>query len=170
VAVYRALGIGLGFNFDHMRTLKDGEKPSLRRLQARAAKSAVRRLQELYGPQALEKASEERQKMREKRIREDEREVKYIAKRLSNLLPAGPDSEFDHISTSVSMSRIYEKFSDHEHAVNSYIPSIGKNRMVTESHCDDSDDYLLDAFKKYVAQMTRDKDDSSGGDATEILV
>merc|ERR1712176_1141043 len=40
IAVYRAFKVGLGFNFDHLSALSEGDEPSPKRLQARFAKSA----------------------------------------------------------------------------------------------------------------------------------
>ena len=48
VTVQQTFGIRLGFNFDYDMPLEPGERPTLRRLQARAVKSAIRRVKELY--------------------------------------------------------------------------------------------------------------------------
>lgn len=95
VAVQQSLGIGLGFNFDHTRKLKDGEKPSIRRLQARAAKSAVRRVQSIWDERnrrareimEMTKDSNERGAQLERINAEAERQVQYLADRLSKLIP-----------------------------------------------------------------------------------
>lgn len=47
IAIQQTFGIGLGFNFDHMTKLKKNEIPSIRRLQARAAKSALYRANQI---------------------------------------------------------------------------------------------------------------------------
>jgi hypothetical protein len=102
VAVHRIFGIGLGYNFDHMRTLDKDEKPSARRLQARAAKSAIRRVQELYDSQAAKKEldgiadpAERNRRARELREQTDV-EIKYLAKRLTELVPQGFSPEFEN--------------------------------------------------------------------------
>jgi hypothetical protein len=102
VAVYRIFGIGLGYNFNHMRTLDKNEKPSARRLQARAAKSAIRRVQELYDSQAAKKEldgiadpAERNRRARELREQTDV-EIKYLAKRLTELVPQGFSPEFEN--------------------------------------------------------------------------
>eukprot|EP00536_Pseudo-nitzschia_multiseries_P014635 jgi/Psemu1/215397/e_gw1.743.24.1 len=100
VAVWRAFGIGLGFNFEHMRELKDGEDPSPRRLQARAAKSALRRYNELYkeeqasikhneslGPEERDDAQVETMKQR------FDEEIRYLAGRLTELIPTSSKME-----------------------------------------------------------------------------
>eukprot|EP00980_Cylindrotheca_fusiformis_P003164 scaffold721_cov131-Cylindrotheca_fusiformis.AAC.54 len=100
VAVYRTFGIGLGYKFDHMRDLEKNEKPSTRRLQARAAKSAIKRVGELYDAAGAQKELDGIQdpKERNKRARElreqVDTEIKYLAKRLSELVPTAPSSEF----------------------------------------------------------------------------
>jgi hypothetical protein len=93
VAVYKSLGIGLGFNFDHMNKLPENEVPTSRRLQARAAKSAVRRVQAIYDAPAaqeildgIDDPIERDQKAAELR-READQEIQYLAKRLSELIP-----------------------------------------------------------------------------------
>jgi len=77
-----------------MSKLRAGETPSTRRLQARAAKSALRRAQQIYGASA--NAQEELdaiqdRKERDRRARElrrqAEEEIQYLANRLSELLP-----------------------------------------------------------------------------------
>ena len=104
VAVYRRLGVGLGFNFDHMRNLEKDEKPSIRRLQARAAKSAVQRVNELYDPKKIKEAVKdisepaERKKKAAEIRKQDEDEIKYLAKRLTELVPTGASEEFERKS------------------------------------------------------------------------
>jgi len=93
VLVHQTLGIGLGFKFDHMSKPKPGERMTTRRLQARAAKSAARHVQKLYN--SVEASEElkgiqdpvEREK-RAKAMRQDvQKEIDYLAKRLSDLVP-----------------------------------------------------------------------------------
>lgn len=93
VAIYRAFNIGLGFQFDYDRPLEPGERPSLRRLQARAAKSAMKRARDLYDAEQaaseLDKTStpdERRARARELR-KQTEDEIKFLAKRLTELVP-----------------------------------------------------------------------------------
>jgi len=97
VAVQQTFGIGLGFNYDHDQPLKKGEQPSLRRLQARAAKSAIRRAQQLYDPQRAKNEldnivnTEERNARAAEMRKSAEEEMNFLAKRLSELVP--PPSE-----------------------------------------------------------------------------
>ena len=102
VAVQQTLGSGLGFNFDHDTPLKKGQTPSLRRLQARAAKSAIRRVQELYDADAAAKElaaiadPKERQARALKLRQETQQEIETLAQRLTDLVPSdnGPSTEF----------------------------------------------------------------------------
>jgi predicted nuclease with TOPRIM domain len=97
VAVYKAFGIGLGYNFDHMSELGEGEEPTPRRLQARAAKSAVRRYNELNDAEKnlVTKMNESKdpnerehyQKLLEKSKKKFDKEIKYLAGRLKELIP-----------------------------------------------------------------------------------
>lgn len=84
-----------------MRTLGNNEKPSTRRLQARAAKSAIKKAQDLYDASSAAKAeldgiadpTERNRRARE--LREQvEVEMKYMAQRLAELIPTGPSPEF----------------------------------------------------------------------------
>jgi len=93
VAVYKTLGIGLGFTFDHTSKLKQGEVPSVRRLQARAAKSAVKRAQQLHNASdvkaeldSISDPEERDRRAKELRQKADE-EIKHLAQRLSDLVP-----------------------------------------------------------------------------------
>jgi hypothetical protein len=93
VAVYKSLGIGLGFNFDHTSKPGEDELPNTRRLQARAAKSAIRRVQEIYDAEGARKMLDaikdpnERNRKADEMRRDAAKEVQFLADRLSNLLP-----------------------------------------------------------------------------------
>lgn len=91
--MHQTFGIGLGLNFDHMSELKESELPNTRRLQTRAAKSAIKRVQEIYDAEsaraALDKITdpaERDQKAAEFRLAAEE-EIKFLAQRLSELIP-----------------------------------------------------------------------------------
>jgi len=95
VAIYKAFGIGLGYNFDHMSEPKEGQEPSPRRLQARAAKSALRRYNELNdAEQALIQTTNELDpKDRDDQTLTDTKqefddELEYLAGRLQELIPS----------------------------------------------------------------------------------
>jgi len=47
IALHQTFGIGLSLDFDHGTKLVDGEMPSVHRLRARAAKSAIKRYHQL---------------------------------------------------------------------------------------------------------------------------
>lgn len=96
VAVQQVFGIGLSFLFDYTSPLKEGQEPSPRRLQARAAKSAIRRLQVLNdaerefdeGPRSMSD-----DEAREKRRKAIEAEKEALAKRLTELIPIVKSSD-----------------------------------------------------------------------------
>ena len=93
VAVHQTFGIGLGFNFDHMSTPEENELPTTRRLQARAAKSAIRRAQEIYDAASARGAldaiedPEERKRLAVQMRLDADNEIKYLATKLSELIP-----------------------------------------------------------------------------------
>lgn len=97
VAIYKAFGIGIGYNFDHMSELQEGEEPSARRLQARAAKSALRRYNELNdAEQALiakidkledREEKDRHQKLLDKSKKAFDEEIEYLAGKLKELIP-----------------------------------------------------------------------------------
>jgi hypothetical protein len=107
IAIHRAFDIGLGFNFDHFSSIEQDEvattrgesslsflsSPSTRRLQARAAKSALKRAQEIYSASdaqmeldQIQDPAERNAKAQELRQQAD-KEIKFIARRLTELIP-----------------------------------------------------------------------------------
>lgn len=102
VAVQQTLGVGLGFEINHMRPLQEGEEPSLRRLQARAAKSAIFRAQELQNAtrvteilDSIEDVTARENKKLELRQAADQ-EINWMADQLSRLIPTEESpSEFE---------------------------------------------------------------------------
>jgi hypothetical protein len=123
VAVQQTFGIGLGYNFDHFSELKPGEAPSTRRLQARAAKSAIRRAQEIYDSEKVQQEldsivdPEERERKRAEIRRDSENEIQYLAKRLSDLVPTDfsmDPSRQTQVKQFVQQRRDYKRTSDHE--------------------------------------------------------
>lgn len=120
VAVYKTLGIGLGFNFDHMSD--SSTIPETRRLQARAAKSAVRRVQDLYGTNSellknLPDGEEKLKKTAELKAK-IEQETELLAKRLTELVPL--DLALDNPNaTLVGQMDIsnFERVSSHEYVM-----------------------------------------------------
>ena len=103
VAIYKAFGIGLGYNFDHVSDLEEGEEPSPRRLQARAAKSALRRYNELNdAEQALiakiDKLEDPEEKERQQKLLKKSKdafdeEIKHLAGKLTELIPTTSNVE-----------------------------------------------------------------------------
>jgi hypothetical protein len=99
VAAHQVLGVGLGFKFDHMKPPREGQPLSMRRLHARAAKSAIRRSNELRNPASLRDRlascsdAQERRELAERLEREAAEEIEGIAQRLVDLVP--PIFDFD---------------------------------------------------------------------------
>ena len=95
-AVQQRLGVGLAFgSWDHNKRLEKCEQPTTRRLHARAAKSALKRINYLWQDFTVQKkqitndvkdSSEREEKIREmeQKIKD---EAKYWGKRLLDLLP-----------------------------------------------------------------------------------
>lgn len=96
VALQQRLGIGLGFAMeDHTRQLKDNEVPTTKRLQIRAVKSAIHRVNQIWTETNIERKRiltevkdiwEQQEKLKlivEKRNHEFE----YLARRLTELIP-----------------------------------------------------------------------------------
>ena len=90
MAVYRTFGIGLGFRFDHMKPLREGQPPSMRRLHSRAAKSAIRRANDLKRLDAVSQ-----QVGGEQPGNEAAAEIQNLAHRLTELVPAVNNLEDD---------------------------------------------------------------------------
>lgn len=105
-----------------MSPLKPGQPASLRRLQARAAKSALYHVQSLYAKEKKAKeeyeesvsklsknddddkkdnttniSREEYEKKMLKMKQEIDDEVRYLAGKLTELIPTGPSDEFDNV-------------------------------------------------------------------------
>ena len=132
LALYLQYEIGLGFSFDQCGDFYEGDKLNNRRLQARAAKSALKRARELYSPETAKQILDsivdplERER-KKKELRENaEKEISRIAQRLSDLVPTGihidaPISEFS--------GPAFKRVSDHEYAVNGSTESLSLDRL-----------------------------------------
>ena len=99
VAVQQTLGIGFSFDYDHTTPLKPGEQPSIYRLRARAAKSAVRRVNELFDPQRADEILEdipdkiERSKKALELRQEAQTEIDLLKQQLLELIPSNAPAE-----------------------------------------------------------------------------
>jgi hypothetical protein len=126
VAIHQTFGIGLGFNFDHMSELKESQVPSTRRLQARAAKSAIKRAQDIFDTQAARKTLDEkiqdpveRNKKASQLRKQAEQEIQYLAKRLTELVPTdlSLDSPQDEKIQQYEL-RTFSRISRYEYMIN----------------------------------------------------
>jgi plasmid maintenance system killer protein len=191
VAVYRTLGVGLGFNFDHDKMLEENEEPSTRRLQARAAKAAIRRVQELYDTEGaqneLDGISDQKERDQKKReLRQKiEEEEKYFAKRLSELVPTGPSKEF---KGKIYMQGLrvtdFIKTSSHEYTLRqppASVTDILKKAAGRGTSDDDSgtdrptgknpDFEFIEAYEKYLEKKQQgEENDDDDGDTKTVLV
>jgi hypothetical protein len=161
VAVQQTFGIGLGYNFDHMRKLKDGEEPSLRKLQARAAKSAIQRVQQLYDAETAMKElegisdpKEREKKALELRKRTDD-EIQCLTKKLTELVPTGLSEEFESKTRMQQYrQRNFKKTSSNEYVLVDPLDPL-ESQHATESHFED---YIASTreFQEATAQEAQD--------------
>ena len=122
IAVQQTLGIGLGYNFDHMTPVANGEVLTTRRLQTRAAKSAIKRCQELLDLQKLNDSvasidDPKERKAKKKELREATKtEMQYMAKKLTELVPIAHSTEllFDAEKT-MQYNQVFKKVGSHEY-------------------------------------------------------
>ena len=100
VAIQQTFGIGLGYAAGHMDPLPPDFDPSPRRLQARAAKSAILRLQDIYDS-AIEmdldsiKDPERKLAMKAEMRKREEAEKSYLARQMTELIPLVDDGDDD---------------------------------------------------------------------------
>lgn len=161
----QTFGIGLGYEFDHMTELKDGEPPSARRLQARAAKSAIKRAQEIYDAAAAQKELDsikdpkERSRKQAAMRRAAEAEMAYIASTLSELIPTGLRLDRKR-QTKIQqfVKRHYKPSSSHEIIVDSPIDeSSSLNSLLGRPDDTETDEEFVEAWLK--RQQEDDGDD-----------
>jgi len=91
IAVQQTLGIGLSFDFDHDTVLEKGKVPSIHRLRSRAAKSAVKRINQIIKENnaRLDKIQNIKDKEKEelRLCKKLHREKKKLSKALLDLIP-----------------------------------------------------------------------------------
>lgn len=162
VAVQQTLGIGLGFNFDHDIPLKKGTKPSLRRLQARAAKSAIRRIQLLYDSAAKELDDIPDPGVRKTKALEIgkriEEERKFLASRMTELVPT-TNGGSDEFKERVLMKRFQHK----QEPQNFVRVSSHEFRATDGMEAVDSIERDLENFTNTVTSDDDDDDDDARG-------
>jgi hypothetical protein len=167
--VQQTFGIGLGYQFDHWTELKDGERPSARRLQARAGKSAVKRAQEIYDAAAAQKELDsvedpkERSRKQAAMRRATEVEMAYIASTLSNLIPTdlGLDTKRPTKIQQFAKKRDYKRSSSHEMIIeeNPTADSSSLNSLLGQPDDNETDEEFVEAWLK--RQQGEDDDDVS---------
>jgi hypothetical protein len=167
VAVYRTLGIGLGFNFDHMSKLKVAEVPSIRRLQSRAAKSAVKRVGEIYNTQfantILDQITDpiEREKIASSIRHDAETELKTLADRLANLIPN--DLSWDDTASGLKIEQYNSGSFMRSSSANQYVipslqtESLALRRLFAEFHASFNQSSALDDIDYLDPMSTNEK-------------
>lgn len=176
VAVQQTFGIGLGYNFDHMTELKSGETPSPRRLQARAAKSAIRRVQDIYNAEAAReqldsiKDPAERRKQSADLRQKAEEEITFLARRLSDLIPT--DSTLDPgrpTQVKQFVRRDFKRSSNHEMIVGSDSASVDSllDRRTTDD--DDSTEIDNDFVEEWLERQAQLGDDGDEEDSMVLV-
>jgi len=151
VAVQQTFGIGLAYGFDHMTPLREGEEPTSRRLQARTAKSAIRRVQMIYDAEAAKQElrqiadpSEQDKKKQEMRQR-SEAEIHYLRDTLAKLVPI---DKSDPIPVKIFREKPFKKISP-------------KEFLLIEEDIDDTD-----TVDNLTQKLTRNLDDNDSSEAT----
>jgi hypothetical protein len=110
VAIQQTFGIGLGYADSHMDALSEGEEPSPRRLQSRAAKSAIRRVQEIYD-QTLDidwdsiTDFDEKESLKADLRQREKAETEYLAKQLTDLVPSQDDGDDDDPASRINLPK-----------------------------------------------------------------
>jgi hypothetical protein len=163
------LGVGLSFNYDHMKPLQVGQPLSMRRMHSRAAKSAIRRANELTNPESLRKSlaninhQDKQTILSEELKREAEFEVQYLANRLADLLPPVSDFKEDeeHLLQVGQLQDVYVKRSTNEYVLQRKPTTLIEDLLTLSSYdlggnptgvlADEGDDEFLEAWKQQYA-------------------
>jgi hypothetical protein len=180
VAVYRTFGIGLGFNFDHTSKLGKGEAPSTRRLQARAAKSAVRRAREIFDAAAARDEVDrindpaERERRASQLRMEANEEINTLKRRLTDYIPTDLSLD-DQTNTRIQQyaPKDFVRTSSNEYVVQSprHYSEVIQNLLDEQYRGihspektklgEESDDGFIEEYLKS-SESTLDSDDESG--------
>ena len=164
----RTFGIGLGYQFEHMTDLKEGERPSARRLQARAAKSAIKRAQQIYNAEAtrleLNAINDpvERSRRQVAMRQASDAEMAHIAAALSNLIPTDSLLDTKRQTKIQRFKRNYKRSSSHEIIVDSpddeSSSSVNSLLGRTENTTQSDEEFVKEFMKR---QQEEDEDDST---------
>lgn len=157
----------MGFQFDHMND--SSTLPETRRLQARAAKSAVRRVQDLYGKNSellkdMPDGPEKQQKATELKIQIDQ-EVDFFAKRLAELIPV--DLALDDANATLVRqldSSQYERVSTNEYVMNqqgAVTTSRAVKELLENTPGNQSKDEELMEWERQMTTLLDDNDDNN---------
>lgn len=161
-----------------MSSSKEGLAPSTRRLQARAAKSAIRRVQEIYDPSAarneLEKIanddtlSEEELRRRAAAMRQQaEEEVQFLADELTELIPT--DRSLDSLGTT-RMQQYHVAPSDFTRKSNHEYVMTKKNVGGDDMNASDDSDFVNAWWNQRSSQLGSTTDESTDSDLEDIVL
>lgn len=141
MAIYKVFGVGIAYDFDHMSKPKDGEPITSRRMQARAAKSAVRRLQTITeaAKNAQNRAARisDPYKRNKQRLEIDEwlqNETDFLRRQLVDLIPVDNSGDFTVETSFFTPKKRYKRISQTEMMVieeEPEEPSPGERRMAS---------------------------------------
>lgn len=94
IALHQTFGIGLSFDFEHDSKVKEGEMPSVHRLRARAAKSAIKRYYQIPDivKADLQKNNIEDESILTRRVEEERVALKLSVVKLLTLIPSNSPS------------------------------------------------------------------------------
>jgi hypothetical protein len=146
-----------------MTPLAPGEHVSMRRLHARAAKSAIRRATQIFDSDRINEAlvgiedTAERQKITEQLKRDAKAEITLLGQRLIELLPPFEPGEVSRRKAQMKDSYRYVKVSDHEmliiendNVLEALIDDIAPSTNATETSSYFDDEYI-EAWKRFNA-------------------
>lgn len=151
-----------------MTNLREGESPSARRLQARAAKSAIRRAQQIYDADAAREELDSIQDPTERSLRQasmrqaSQAEMDYIASALSELIPTNSLVATERRTTRIKQFRkTYKRSSNHEIIIDfadkEGSPSVN-SLLERQDDAMPDDEFVKEWFRR---QQQEDDDDST---------
>jgi len=162
IAVQQTLDLGLDFDFDHDTRLKEGEEPSLHRLRARAAKSAVRWYNSI--PDRAQEYLDSIEDLDERKTAGDElaeragEKVESVVETLFSLIPtnAASPKEFSKIKA-ISESDALSLRGTLPQGVDSMVTSKGEVSSFEQSESALVDPFLDEQYREELVRASREK-------------
>lgn len=157
-----------------MTDLKPGEKPSTRRLQARAAKSAVKRAQEIFDASNARKIldnikdPQERDRVAAEMRRKSDEEIQYLAKKLSELIPTdtSPQGQEETMRFEQFSTNEYERVSPNRYVLRRKLDVSAALQTLMNEYSTESneDDEFIEEWSKWRRYGNRTQSDDDGVD------